>query len=77
MNDVSEIGYYESPLGYDNVDWFVKEVIKLENNWLSILKTLKKYHYDTKKTRRILKITIFVDFVKKKFYLIKLEIIVT
>ena len=28
MEDVLESGYYESPLGYDNVDWFVKEVIK-------------------------------------------------
>ena len=31
MEDVLESGYYESPLGYDNVDWFGKEVIKLEN----------------------------------------------
>ena len=28
LNDVLKSGYYESPLGYDNVDWFVKEVIK-------------------------------------------------
>ena len=31
MEDVLESGYYESPLGYDNVDWFVNEIIKLEN----------------------------------------------
>ena len=31
MDDVLKSGYYESPLGYDNVDWFVDEVIKLEN----------------------------------------------
>ena len=30
MEDVLESGYYESPLGYDNVDCCVKEVIKLE-----------------------------------------------
>ena len=30
LNDVLKSGYYESPLEYDNVDWFVKEVIKLE-----------------------------------------------
>ena len=23
-------GYYESPLGYDKVDWFLNEVLKLE-----------------------------------------------
>ena len=32
LEDVLESGYYESPLGYDNVDWFVKEVIKLKKN---------------------------------------------
>ena len=31
LNDILKSGYYESPLSYDNVDWFVKEVIKLEN----------------------------------------------
>ena len=30
LENVLESGYYESPLGYDNVGWFVKEVIKLE-----------------------------------------------
>ena len=28
---VLESGYYESPLAYDIVDWFVNEVLKLEN----------------------------------------------
>ena len=31
LNDVSKSGYYESPLRYDNRDWFVDEVIILEN----------------------------------------------
>ena len=31
MDDVLKSGYYESPLGYDDVDWYVDEVIKLEN----------------------------------------------
>ena len=42
LEDVLESGYYESPLGYNYVDWFVKEVIKLEKEWLSILKTPRK-----------------------------------
>ena len=29
LEDVLESGYYKSPSGYDNVDWFVEEVIKL------------------------------------------------
>ena len=30
LEDVLESGFYESPLGYNNVDWYVKQVIKLE-----------------------------------------------
>ena len=43
LEDVLENDYYESPLGYDNVDWFVDEVIKLENKMNFYFKnTLKK-----------------------------------
>ena len=42
LEDVLKSGYYESPLGYKNVDWFVKEVIKLENNMGFFFKNTKK-----------------------------------
>ena len=42
LEDVVKSGHYESPLGYDNVDWFVKEVIKLENKMALYFKTTKK-----------------------------------
>ena len=42
MEDVLESGYYESTLGYDNVDWFVKEVIKIENQKAFYFKNTKK-----------------------------------
>ena len=42
LNDVLKSGYYESPLGYDNVDWFVKEVMKLENKMTFYFKKPKK-----------------------------------
>ena len=42
LNDVLESGHYESPLGYNNVDWFVKEVIKLENKMAFYFKETKK-----------------------------------
>ena len=42
LNDVLESGYYESPIGYDNVDWFVKEVIKSENKMAFYFKNTKK-----------------------------------
>ena len=30
INDVFESGHYDSPLGYDNVNWFVNEMTNLE-----------------------------------------------
>ena len=32
LEDVLQSSYYESPLGYIIVDWYVNEVIKLEKN---------------------------------------------
>ena len=31
LEDVLKGGYHKSPFGYNNVDWFVDEVMKLEN----------------------------------------------
>ena len=31
LENVLQSGYHNSPLGYDNVYWFVNELIKLEN----------------------------------------------
>ena len=42
LEDVLKSGYYESPLSYDIVDWFVKEVIKLENKMAFYFKETKK-----------------------------------
>ena len=42
MEDVLESGYYESPLGYNNVDWFVNKVIKLEKKMAFYFKNTKK-----------------------------------
>ena len=42
LEDVLKSGYFESPLGYDNVDWFVKEVIKLEKKMAFYFKENKK-----------------------------------
>ena len=42
MEDVLKSGYYESPLGYDNVDWFVKEVLELENKMVFYFKNTKE-----------------------------------
>ena len=42
LEDVLESGYYESPLGYDNVDWFVNEFVKLENRMNFWLKNTRR-----------------------------------
>ena len=42
MEDVLISGYHKSPLGYNNVDWFVNEVIKLENKMAFYFKNTKK-----------------------------------
>ena len=48
LEDVLRSDHYESPLGYDNVDWFVKEVIKLENKMAFYFKNTKKDIVTTK-----------------------------
>ena len=40
--DVLESGFYESLLRYDNVDWYVFQVIKLENKMAFFFKNTKK-----------------------------------
>ena len=42
LEDVLKSGDHESPLGYNNVDWFVNEVIKLENKMAFYFKSTKK-----------------------------------
>ena len=66
LNDFLQSGYYESPLGYINVDWFVNEVIELEIKWLSILKTPRKISLRQRKMKKIIEIKTFVDCVKKR-----------
>ena len=42
LENVLKSGYHKSPLGYNNVDWFVNEVIKLENKMTFYFKNTKK-----------------------------------
>ena len=47
LEDVLESDHYKSPLGYNNVDWFVNQVINLENKMALYFKnTKKKSRYD-------------------------------
>ena len=42
LEEVLKSDYYKSPLGYNNVDWFVDEVIKLEKKMAFYFKNTKK-----------------------------------
>ena len=42
LNDILHSGYHKSPLGYNIVDWFVNEAIKLENKVVFYVKNTKK-----------------------------------
>ena len=42
LEDILKSEYYKSPLGYNNVDWFVDEVIKLENKMAFVFKNTNK-----------------------------------
>ena len=66
LEDVLESGYYESPLGYDNVNWFVKEVIKLENKKAFYFKNTKKDIIMTKENEEDFKNKNFCRFCEKE-----------
>ena len=55
LKDVLQSGCFESPLGYDNVDWFVKEVIKLEIKMAVYFKNTKKDNIMTKENEEAFK----------------------
>ena len=42
LEDVLRSGYHKSPLGYNNVGWFVNDVLKLENKMTLYFKSTKK-----------------------------------
>ena len=42
LEDAFQSGYHKSPLGYDKVDWFVNEDIKLENKMAFYFRKTKK-----------------------------------
>ena len=42
LDDVLKSGYYSSPLGCDNVDWFVNEAYNLENKMSFYFKNIKE-----------------------------------
>ena len=49
MEDVLKCDFYESLLGYDNLNWFVNEVVKLENRMAFYFEKTEKVIVTTEK----------------------------
>ena len=45
LNNVLQSGYCEYLLGYDIVNWFVDEIIQLENRKIFLLQIVRKMLY--------------------------------
>ena len=76
LNDILQSGYYHSPLNYNNVDWFVNEMIKLENKMNFYFKNTKKDIVMTQEDEEKYKNNNICYFCEKKLSIIKFEIIV-
>ena len=77
MNDFLESGFYISPLGYDNVDCFVIEIVKLGNKMSFYFKNTKNNIIMSEEGEEDFKNKDVCRFCEKKLNLIKLEVIVT
>ena len=66
LEDVLKSDYYESPLGHNNVDWFVEEIIKLENKMAFYFKNTKKDIIMTQEDEEVYKNNNFCRFCEKE-----------
>ena len=67
LDDVLQSGYYKSILGYDNVDWFVNDVIKIKNKLVFFLKDNKKYIIMTQENKEYYRTNIICRFCEKEY----------
>ena len=74
--DVLQSVYYESPPGYNFVNWFVNEVLKLENKMNIFFRNSKKDIVMTQEDEKQYRNSVFFCFVRKILDLTKWKIIV-
>ena len=67
LEDVFKSRFYESPLHYDNINWFMNEVFKLENKMVFYFKNTDKEIITTDEDEEVYRNIIFADFMKIKF----------
>ena len=65
LEDISKSDFYKSLLGYNNIDWFVNEVIKLENKMAFYFKNTKKDIIITEKDEEDFRINNICRFCEK------------
>ena len=66
LEDVLKSGYYISPLGHENFDWFVDEIIKLENKMTFYFSNTKKDIIKTQKYKEDLRKSINCRFCERE-----------
>ena len=76
LKDVLKNGYYDFLLGYKNVDWFVDEIIKIENKMAFYFKNTRGDINMTEENREDYRIFNVCQFCETNINRIKLEIIV-
>ena len=69
LEDVSKSGYYKSPLGYTNGDWFVNELIKLQKKMIFFFVKTNKDILMTEEVGEDYRITNICRFCEKKLNL--------
>ena len=67
LGDVLQSGYHNTTLGYNNVDWFVVEVIKLENKMAFCFKNTEKDIIMTEEIEEDYRIINICRFCEKKY----------
>ena len=77
LDDVLKSGYHNSPLGYNNVDWFVGEVVNLESKMAFNIQSTVKGINMTEENEENHRSNNICRFREKILDLIKLEVIVT
>ena len=77
MDDILKSGYYESPLGYNIVEWFVNEVIKKENKMAFHFKNTNKDIFLTQEDEEVFDNSYNCRFCEEKNFLINIEITAT
>ena len=71
LEDVLKSGYHKSPLGYNNVDCLVNEVIKLENKMAFYFKNTKKDIIMTNQDEEDYRSNNICRFFEKEIFLMK------